>query len=86
MTFTHLGEQWLDLWLQENAKVSWIPDHHPWELEKELLSQISAPLNLQDNQHHPFFTVLKEARRSAKTEARNAPIASEDNQKRSMQT
>lgn len=86
MTFTHLGEQWLDQWLKENARVSWISHPRPWELEKELLGRISAPLNLQDNRRHPFFTELSEARRYAKKEARNSPIAHEGNQTRSLQT
>ncbi|WP_431521080.1 GIY-YIG nuclease family protein [Citrobacter koseri] len=31
MTFTHSGEQWLDLWMEKNAKVHWIPVEAPEE-------------------------------------------------------
>ncbi|AWM77628.1 hypothetical protein HYN04_07570 [Phenylobacterium parvum] len=83
MTLTHLGEQWLDRWLQENARVSWVTDRLPWALEKELLERVPVPLNLQGNEHHPFFEVLSERRRLAKTAARLSAIAAEGNQSRS---
>lgn len=82
MTLTHLGEQWLDRWLQENAKVCWVEHEEPWLLEEDLLSRLSLPLNLQGNSHHPFTAQLTELRQAAKRAAREMPIAQEGNQQR----
>ena len=83
MTFTHAGEQWLDQWLEENAFVCWMEHPAPWEVEKELLQSISCPLNIQDNQYHPFSSKLSGLRKDARHIARGLPIAAEDNQQRS---
>ena len=82
MTLTHLGEQWLDGWMADNAKVCWVEHPQPWVLEDELLKSLSLPLNLQGNAHHPFFGPLGEIRRAAKAAAREMAIASEGNQQR----
>ena len=82
MTLTHLGEQWLDGWLQANAKVCWFEHDQPWVLEEELLTRLSLPLNLQGNSHHPFSTQLTGLRQEAKRAARDMPIAQEGNQQR----
>ena len=82
MTLTHLGEQWLDNWLDENALISWRPDPAPWLVEHQLLQLFSCPLNLQGNQHHPFCASLRELRAAALAEARIAAVANEGNQRR----
>ena len=84
MTFTHLGEQWLDLWLEQNAFVCWVEHDEPWLLEHELLQSQSFPLNIQDNRHHPFCFELSQLRQGAKQQAREMPIANEGNQQRRM--
>ncbi|MCL5777213.1 hypothetical protein M1105_09460 [Limibaculum sp. FT325] len=84
MTFTHLGEQWLDSWIAENAFVTWLEHPHPWEPEKELIRKLSLPLNIQGNAAHPFYPVLKRLRAEAIATARETPIASESNQQRRM--
>lgn len=75
-TFTHLGEQWLDLWMEENAKVCWIPHEEPWVLEGTLIATVSLPLNIQGNKH-PFKTVLSAMRSRAMAEAKLMEIADE---------
>jgi hypothetical protein len=82
MTLTHLGEQYLDQWLNNNARVCWLEHDQPWVLEEELLSRLSLPLNLQGNAHHPFTVQLTELRQAAKQAAREMPIAQEGNQQR----
>ncbi len=82
MTFTHLGEQWLDQWMAENARVCWVEHPEPWVLEDELLKSLSLPLNLQGNAPHPFNERLGNIRRAAKAAAREMAIASEGNQQR----
>ena len=47
MTFTHLGEQWLDHWMEENTRISWILDPEPWVLEENMFKSVSLPLNLK---------------------------------------
>lgn len=84
MTFTHLGEQWLDDWMDRNAEVCWIEHPEPWLLEHELLLSHSLPLNIQDNRHHPFCKTLSEMRQLAKQQARELAIANEGNQARTM--
>jgi hypothetical protein len=82
MTFTHLGEQWLDDWMEMNAFVCWIEHPEPWEVEKEIFSNISLPLNIQDNGHHPFAKILSAKRSELKKQAREMPVAIENNQQR----
>ena len=84
MTFTHLGECWLDEWMEENAFVCWVEHPTPWEVEGQIISELSLPLNLQDNLNHPFHQTLTEMRKKAKQNARDLPVAQEGNQQRRM--
>ena len=52
-------------------------------MEKEILQALSLPLNLQDNQAHPFWAGLSDLRKEAKRSAREEPIADETGQQRS---
>lgn len=76
MTFTHPGEQWLDAWMEKNAKVHWIPVEAPWELEDMLIASIPLPLNIQGNAHD-FKITLSGMRSQAAAEARLMEIADE---------
>lgn len=82
MTLTHLGEQWLDNWMHDNARVCWVEHDQPWILEEKLLRQVSLPLNVQGNAHHGFSARLSEIRQAAKAAARELPVAQEGNQQR----
>ena len=83
MTFTHIGEQWLDAWMQENALVCWMEHADPGAIEEKILKTISLPLNLQGNQSHPFWAELGDLRKEAKRRAREEPIEPETGQTRS---
>lgn len=83
MTFTHSGEQWIDAWMSNNAYVCWVKHPAPWEVEREIIETTSLPLNIRDNEHHPFSLELSRKRRELKRQAREMSIANEDNQKRS---
>nr|WP_318382211.1 hypothetical protein [uncultured Enterobacter sp.] len=76
MTFTHPGEQWLDAWMEKNAKVHWIPVEAPWELEDTLIASIPLPLNIQGNTHE-YRVTLSGMRSQAAAEARLMEIADE---------
>ena len=82
MTFTHNGEQWLDAWMEKNAYVFWVEHETPWELEEDLLSALSLPLNIQGNRSHPFAIELNRLRKEAIHNARELPIADETQQAR----
>ena len=75
-TFTHSGEQWLDRWMEQNARVSWIADEEPWLLERILIANIPLPLNIQDN-NHAFKSILSAMRSKAMAEAKIMEIADE---------
>ncbi|MHC1473152.1 GIY-YIG nuclease family protein, partial [Klebsiella pneumoniae] len=62
------GEQWLDRWMDKNARVYWIEDDEPWVLEEMLIATISLPLNLQGNKH-TFKPILSSMRSKAIAEA-----------------
>jgi hypothetical protein len=76
-TFTNAGEQILDAWMAQNARVVWAVVENPWEEEKTLLATLSLPLNIQGNRH-PFVSVLRQVRRAAKERAKILPTV-EDN-------
>lgn len=75
-TFTHAGEQWLDHWMEQNAKVYWVADEEPWVLEEALIRSIPLPLNIQGNTH-PFKPTLSAMRSKAMAEAKLMEIANE---------
>jgi hypothetical protein len=82
ITLTHAGERYLDEWMGQNAFVAWVACPEPWVRERGLLREFSCPLNLRDNDHHPFAPVLKRMRGAALRRARELPIASENDQHR----
>ena len=67
----------LDDWLESNASLAWTVDPKPWEMEDELLSEVSLPLNIKGNTGHPFHGYLKSARKRARDRARRLPVADE---------
>jgi hypothetical protein len=69
MTFSQ-GEEALSNWIEENAFVSWIVHVEPWQVEEVAIRRISLPLNLSDNERHPFHRTLTSIRRDMKRKAR----------------
>lgn len=82
ITLTHAGERWLDEWMEKSAFVAWMMHPEPWTIEHELLRDLSCPLNIHDNEHHPFCAILRLMRTKALQRAREMPIANEHNQRR----
>jgi len=74
MTFG-VGEQILNEWLDQNARVAWLTCGEPWRVEEELIRSVSLPLNLDQNRNHGFHAQLTERRRVAKARARELPVA-----------
>ena len=73
MTFSQ-GEEALSDWMSENAYVSWIVHGEPWLVEGQAIKQLSLPLNLRDNERHPFHRTLTSIRRDMKRKARAKSI------------
>lgn len=69
------GEKELDQWMAENALVSWITHPEPWIIEKQLITHLDVPLNLRDNDQHPFYSTLKALRDAGRQHARCLPNA-----------
>jgi hypothetical protein len=77
MTFVG-GEQALSTWIAENAYVSWVVRHHPWELEDTLIAALDLPFNLTRNRHNQFHpdsshatAALRGTGRPARSETRS---------------
>ena len=73
MTFAD-GEPVLSSWMDHNAFVAWHVDAEPWALERQIVSGVALPLNLDMNKGHAFHPVLSQLRREAKQEARSLPV------------
>ncbi|MFD1193945.1 GIY-YIG nuclease family protein [Seohaeicola saemankumensis] len=82
MTLTHLGEQWLDRWMEQNAFVTCVENPEPWLIEEEVFQRLSLPLNIQGNQHHAFSSTLKRLRIDANARARELPVINQTGQTR----
>ncbi|MFF8702818.1 GIY-YIG nuclease family protein [Streptomyces albidoflavus] len=76
MTFGKAGEATLSQWMADNARVCWIEQSEPWDLESQLISRLDLPLNLDQNRHNSFHSRLKEMRAQARRRARELPISS----------
>ena len=64
-TFTNPGEQRLDAWMAEHARVAWVETAEPWVLEAQLFGTMSLPLNLAGNRRHAFWGTMSEIRTGA---------------------
>lgn len=70
LTFGANGEARLSAWMAAHARVSFVNTSEPWEIEHQLLSSTSLPLNLRGNEHHSFHATLSKLRSSARQRAR----------------
>ena len=64
------GEKVLSEWMSQNAKVTWHTFRRPWEIEKEVIEQLSPPFNLNHNTQHQFYDDLHNLRTRKKNEAK----------------
>lgn len=68
-TFGDIGEKKLTEWFADNASVTWIACRNPEGIEKDIIQQISLPLNLMYNTRHCFCKPLKKMRKATKNNA-----------------
>jgi hypothetical protein len=73
LTFS-TGEASLSVWMEQNARVAWHVCEMPWILEKELISALNLPLNINMNTANAFRLDLSGLRRVATARARTLPI------------
>jgi len=74
LTFGRAGESALSAWMDENAFVCWTLCEQPWILEAEVIRSVNLPLNLDQNRHHAFWSVLRACRAAARARARTLPV------------
>lgn len=73
MTFAN-KESVLSAWLAQNAFVTWVVQPEPWLVEHDIIRSLYLPLNIEGNQAHPFYPVLRAARKDAMNRARRLPV------------
>ncbi len=61
--------------MADNARVCWIEQSEPWDLESQLISRFDLPLNLDQNRHNSFHSRLKEVRAKHAGERESCPSA-----------
>lgn len=75
LTFTNPGEQLLDRWLHDHARVVWAEHRAPWEPEHALLmSGLPLPLNIEGNPCRASTAPLSALRSAAKRRAEALPL------------
>ena len=62
----------LSAWQKEHLRLTWHPTPQPWILEASVISSLRPPLNLADNETHPFYEKLVAARRALNLAAKEA--------------
>lgn len=70
MTFQKSGEKKLQRWMAKNAFVSWQVLNSPRKAERQLIKQLSPPLNIESNTTHRYYTTLRKLRAQCKKRAR----------------
>lgn len=73
MTFSD-GEAALSEWMELHARVAVVETPVPWLVESVLISELTLPLNLDQNAHSSFRADLSRMRSAARARARELPI------------
>lgn len=56
-------------WQHQHLRLTWAEHPRPWEIEDEVIAELSPPLNLAGNRSHPFWQTVTDARASFKAAA-----------------
>jgi hypothetical protein len=82
-TFGNQGEQVLDSWMAEHARVTWHETEQPWLLEGQVLdSGLPLPLNVRDNPCAAHIQHLKSVRAAAMRSADLLPVLTDNGGRR----
>jgi hypothetical protein len=68
------GEAELSAWMADNAYVTWVETPQPWAAERELITTVDLPLNLDQNRRNAFHAELTLRRARARAAARALPV------------
>jgi hypothetical protein len=68
------GENALSQWMAAHARVCWHATPEPWTTERTLISQLTLPLNLDQNRASSFRQQLSELRSHCRARARMLPV------------
>lgn len=68
------AETALSDWMDQHARVAWMPHPEPWLPEHALIAAWVLPLNLDQNIHSPFRAELSQRRAEARSRARDLPV------------
>jgi hypothetical protein len=60
----------LSRWQHQHLRLTWHAATEPWLLESAVIGKLSPPLNLDGNDHHPFYRTVSDARRRLQQAAR----------------
>jgi hypothetical protein len=65
----------LSAWQREHLLLTWCARERPWEIESEVIAQLTPPLNSADNAAHAFYPAVRAARAEFRRRARAASPA-----------
>jgi hypothetical protein len=64
-------------WLRECLLLTWCARERPWEVQSEVIAQLTPPLNSAGNAAHAFHPAVRAARAEFRRRARAASSAPE---------
>jgi hypothetical protein len=65
----------LSAWQREHLLLTWCARERPWEIESEVIAQLTPPLNSASNAAHAFYPAVRAARAEFRRRARAASPA-----------
>lgn len=65
----------LSAWQREHLLLTWCAGERPWEIESEVIAQLTPPLNSAGNAEHAFYPAVRAARAEVRRRARAASSA-----------
>ncbi|MGY5884927.1 GIY-YIG nuclease family protein [Modestobacter lacusdianchii] len=62
----------LSEWMGEKLRLTWAEHPEPWTVEAPVIAELEPPLNQADNQSHPLYPFVRDARKRWRDAARPA--------------
>lgn len=60
----------LSEWMGEKLRLTWAEHPEPWTVEAQVIAELEPPLNQADNQSHPLYPFVRDARKRWREAAR----------------
>lgn len=61
----------LSEWMGEKLRLTWAEHPEPWTVEAPVIAELEPPLNQADNQSHPLYPFVRDARKRWREAARS---------------